>query len=94
MLPAFVFINGKGTNFALSKTDLYCESVFSLFPLSVLVLGPTTIWQLILVNPAWLVGYEQTETITVTVTTGTELVPGTFAIELLPFILDEQKNIK
>jgi hypothetical protein len=94
MLPAFVFINGKGTNFALSKTDLYYESVFSVFPLSVLVLGPTTIWQLILVNPAWLVGYEQTETVTVTVTTGTESVSGTFAIELLPFILDEQKNIK
>ena len=26
--------------------------------------------------------------------TGTESVSGTFAIELLPFILDEQKNIK
>jgi len=57
-------------------------------------IGPTTIWQLILVNPAWLVGYEQTETVTVTVTTGTESVSGTFAIDLLPFILDEQKNIK
>ena len=29
-----------------------------------------------------------------TVTTGTESVSVTFAIELLPFILDEQKNIK
>jgi hypothetical protein len=44
-------------------------------------------WQLILVNPAWLSGTGETtpQEVTVTVDSDTD----TISIELLPFILDE-----
>jgi hypothetical protein len=66
----------------------------SVLPLIPLILDAQTIWELIFVMPSWLAGGAESETLTVTVTTGSEVVDDDVAIEILPFLLDEKKSLK
>jgi hypothetical protein len=90
-LPVFMTIEGDGTNFV---AELFGGSAVSFSPtLSVLqtfplILGPESIWELIFVMPGWLAMAED-ETLTVTVTTDTEVVSDTVQITILPFPLDQ-----
>jgi hypothetical protein len=86
-LPALMFIEGTGTSFAfLSTTPVYTPAA-AVIALPAIVWGPESMWQLILVNPAWLAGIADETPQTVTVTVGTDT--DTITVELLPFILDE-----
>jgi len=93
-LPVIMVITGDGTSFAggiFEPTPSIVDyspapAVLALPPL---VWGAESIWQMIFVNPSWLAGAEA-ETVTVTVTTGSEVVVDTVTIEMLPFILDAQ----
>lgn len=85
----FVTIEGTDTNFAAFSTTISYSPDNAVIPLPPLVLSPTAIWQGMIVNPAWLAGVEDDQTVTATVTTGAEVVEcDSFDINLLPFPLD------
>jgi hypothetical protein len=95
MLPGLMTLSGSGTSFALFSTTVEYTAATSAFPVIALppfIWGPEAIWQLIAINPTWLAGAtgDADEILTVTVTTGTEVVSDTVTITNLPFLLDEQ----
>ena len=88
-LPKLLVIEGIDTSFQPFKTTVAYEprnAVLKLFPI---VLGDNHIWNLILVMPGWFAGTGDQE-VTVTVTTGDEVVSDDFLIQELPFILDQK----
>jgi len=92
-LPYLIVIAGNNTSFAASITKLLYEpsgTVFSLFPL---VLNNLYIWDIVWVMPGWLTGLDD-ETVTLTVTTDSEVVEDNFEIELFPFPLDHQRSME
>jgi len=96
-LPALMNIKGTDTSFDNTTTVEYESALAagSVIKLPRLVFPATQrILQIIIVMPTLLTRINEDETITVTVTTGTEEVEGTFEIKMLPFILDEKKNLK
>jgi len=88
-LPVMMVITGDGTSFEAFVSTVTWSPVASVIALPPLIWGAESIWQTIFVSPSWLAGAEA-ETLTVTVTTGSEMVTDTVAIDMLPFILDEQ----
>jgi hypothetical protein len=88
LLPVFMTIVGTDTNFGATSTVTFAP-VASVLPLFPLILDAENIWQLIFIMPSWLAGGAEDETLTVTVTTGTEVVPDTVEIDILPFLLDQ-----
>ena len=83
-LPSMLAIEGNGTNFEqrVSKPTYSPEN--ALIKLPPLVLNAEMIWQMVLVNPAWL-AQAGNQTVTCTVDGGSD----DFDIKLLPLILDE-----
>jgi len=57
-----------------------------LFPI---ILGNDYIWNIVLIMPGWFAGSGDQE-VTVTVTTGDEVVSDDFSIQELPFILERK----
>jgi hypothetical protein len=53
-------------------------------------LGNDYIWNIVLVMPGWFAGTGDQE-VTVTVTTGDEIVSDSFLIQELPFILEQKR---
>ena len=101
VLPVLMTIEGEGTSFAPFSifngeySVVTFDPATSVLALPPLVLNAERIWQLILVMPSWLTGiWNESEIVTVTVTTGTEKVSGNLTIEMLPFLLDEQESLK
>jgi len=94
LLPAFMTIAGEGTSFAVFSSTVTFDPAASVLPLIPLILDAQTIWELIFVMPSWLAGGAESETLTVTVTTGSEVVDDDVAIEILPFLLDKNKSLK
>jgi len=94
LLPVFMTIVGDDTNFAAFSSVVTFAPAASVLPLIPLILDAQTIWELIFVMPSWLAGGAESETLTVTVTTGSEVVDDDVAIEILPFLLDEKKSLK
>ena len=89
-IPQLMRIQGNNTNFLIIRSRVSFSSdraVAPAFPR--LVLGPQTILQPVFVIPSVLAGAEE-DTLTVTVTTDTEVVSGTTQIEMLSDILDMQ----
>ena len=92
-LPYLIVIKGEGTHFKAFGTSLSFdppEAAFSLLPL---VLGNSSIWDIILVMPSWLAGGED-RAVTVTVTTEDEVVSDDFTLKLLPLILDQSRSLQ
>ena len=88
-LPKLLVIEGSGTSFQPFRTTVAYDprdAVFKLFPI---VLGDNYIWNLILVMPGWFAGPGD-QTVTVTVTTGSEVVEDTFLIKELAFPLEQE----
>ena len=83
-IPSLLAIEGNGTNFARGSSKPAYSPLLALIKLPPVVLGPELIWQMVLVNPAWLSGAGN-QTVTCTVDGDSD----DFDIELLPFILDE-----
>ena len=82
-------ILGDGTSFDDSSLVVYSPSS-AVFALKPSVVDAQQINQLIFVKPSWLAGvWNASETVTVTVTTGSDTVSSTFVIEMLPLILEE-----
>lgn len=94
-LPKLMRIEGAYTNFDKTTKVEYdpTDSALSVIKMPRLVLpAKQEIWQIIIVMPSLLtgVGFDgSSETVTVTVSTGTEEVVGTFEIDMLTWILDE-----
>ena len=88
MLPTLMVLQSDTASFNILTSRVAYTPARAVVPTPRVVLGAHSIWQLIFVNPSWLAG-AQDDTLTVTVTTGTEEVSGTAAIEMLPFGLDE-----
>ena len=90
MLPTLVVITGEETNFSKLTSQVSYSPSTALLPMPALVLGPEIIWQLVFVNPSWLAGFPaDPQTVTVTVDNAVD----DFKIQLLPFILDEKKDV-
>jgi len=87
-IPVLMLIEGTNTHFDKKSSVISFEPVTSAFSLPPLVLNETTIRSLILVLPSWFATAED-NTVTVVVSTGTEVVSDTFEIEMLPSLLDE-----
>ena len=90
-LPKLLVIEGSGTSFQPFRTTVAYDprdAVFKLFPI---VLGDNYIWNLILVMPGWFAGPGD-QTVTVTVTTGSEVVEDTFLIKELAFPLEQERS--
>ena len=86
----FMSIAGEGTSFGESSSVTFSpdSAVWTLLP--PLVESTEQISQIIFVMPSWLTGvWDANETVTATVTTGSDVVTDTFEIEMLPFILGE-----
>jgi len=92
-LAYLMFIKGEGTHFRAFGTSLSFDPPEAVFPFWPIVLGNSSIWDIILVMPGWLAGVED-QTVTVTVTTEDEMVSGDFTLKLLPFILDRSRSLK
>jgi len=88
LLPVFMTIVGTDTNFGATSTVSFAPAA-SVLPLFPLILDAENIWELIFIMPSWLAGGAEDETLTVTVTTGAEVVPDTVEIDILPFLLDQ-----
>ena len=88
LLPVFMTIVGTDTTFGATSTVSFAPAA-SVLPLFPLILDPESIWELIFIMPSWLVGGAENETLTVTVTTGAEVVTDTAEITALPFLLDQ-----
>jgi len=89
-LPSLVVIKGNETSFQPFKTTIAYDprdAIFKLFPI---VLGNDYIWNIVLVMPGWFAGTGDQE-VTVTVTTGDEIVSDSFLIQELPFILEQKR---
>jgi hypothetical protein len=91
-LPALITIQGTNTDFVPLKSTFSCNPATSVLPILTLVFDSEMIVQLIFVMPPWLAGGAEAETVTVTVTTENVSLTDTINIQMLPFILDEQKN--
>jgi len=91
-LPVIINIQGDGTSFAMFTTvPSYSPSNALLFALPPLVLGPELLLQTAFVNPSWLAGTPgDSQTVTATV----DGLSDDFTIDLLPFFLDVDKNLK
>lgn len=87
-LPRLIVIEGNDTHFMAFDTTLGfkpAKAVCACFPL---VWDNFYIWDLVWVMPGWFAGMED-QTVTVTVTTGDEIVEGSFEIKMLPCFLDQ-----
>ncbi|MBW1853621.1 MAG: hypothetical protein JRJ00_02910 [Deltaproteobacteria bacterium] len=91
-LPYLMVIIGNNTHFKCFNSRLSFEPPLMLFPCFPIVWDEIHIWNFIWVMPGWLAGLED-QTVTVTVTTGDEVVSDDFTISLLPFILDQGKRL-
>jgi hypothetical protein len=80
-LPYLLFIKGEGTHFKAFVTSLSFEPPEAVYRFWPLVLGKSSIWDIILVMPSWLAG-EEDQTVNVTVKTGNEIVSDDFLIKL------------
>ncbi len=89
MLPALMFIEGDDTAFALFFSNPVYEPAGAVFPLPALILGSEIMVQPVLVNPVWLAGTEETQTVTVTVDEASD----TIEISLLAEPLDTLNNL-
>ena len=89
VLPTMMVLQSDTANFTILQSKVTYSPANAVIKMPRLVLGPHSIWQLVLVNPPWLAGGATDDTLTVTVTTGTEEVSGTTAIEMLPLGLDK-----
>ena len=58
-----------------------------------MVFDSEMIVQVVLIMPPWLAGGAEAETVTVTVTTENVSLTDAINIHMLPFILDDQKNL-
>jgi hypothetical protein len=88
-LPSLVVIKGNETSFQPFKTTVAYDprdAIFKLFPI---ILGNDYIWNIVLIMPGWFAGTGDQE-VTVTVTTGDEIVSDDFLIQELPFILEQK----
>lgn len=94
ILPYLMTIEGTDTNFVISSTKVSFTPAGSILGTPPLILDAESILQLTFVNSSLFLAWTEDETVTVTVTTGTEVATDAVAIEMLPFPLDEQKNIK
>jgi len=89
-LPMFMRIEGSDTHFDASSTVTF-NPTGAIFALP-LVVSEETIFIVGLLLPHWLAG-PLGGSVDVTVTTGAEEAYEALNIELLPFILDEEKNL-
>gem|GEM_PF-4055695 len=87
-LPVFMTILGTDTTFGATSVVSFAPAT-SVWPLFPLILDAENIWQLIFIVPSWLASGAEDETLTVTVTTGADVVSDTAQIKALPFILDQ-----
>ena len=87
-LPYLMVIAGNNTHFKRFNSRLSFEPPLMVFPCFPIVWDSFYIWDLVLVMPGWLAGFED-QTVTVTVTTGDETVEDDFEVKLLPFILTQ-----
>jgi hypothetical protein len=88
-LPKLLVIEGNQTSFQPFKTTVAYDprdAIFKLFPL---IMGNDYIWNIVLIMPGWFAGGGDHE-VTVTVTTGDEIVSDDFLIQELPFMLDRK----
>ena len=90
-MPYLMNIVGEDTSFNTSETSLDFQPEGAVLSLFKLVLSETSLWDFVLVMPVWLSG-EGDQTLTLTVTTGEEVVSKEFDIRLLPFVLDKDGN--
>ena len=92
VLPTLMVLQTSGSDFVRFGAD---RSLVTYSPANAvikmprIILGPKTMWQLVLVNPPWLAGGATDGTLSVTVTTGAETVTGTTNIQMLPLGLDK-----
>jgi len=87
-LPYLMVIAGNNTHFKSFNTRLSFKPPLAVFPCFPIIWNDIYIWDLIWVMPGWLAGLED-QTVTVTVTTGDEIVEDDFEVKLLPFILTQ-----
>ena len=87
-LPVFMTIVGTDTTFGATSVVSFAPAT-SVWPLFPLILDVESIWELIFIVPSWLASGAEDETLTVTVTTGADVVSDTAQIKALPFILDQ-----
>jgi hypothetical protein len=87
LLISLMHIEGTNTHFDKSSSINF-DPANAVFPLGKLVINNTNIYSLILVPPSWLTEAENGN-ITVTVTTGSEVVSNTFEIKMVPSRLDK-----
>ena len=90
-LPVLMFIYGTNTHFHQVNPTITFNSSNSVFALPPLAIDDATIISLIFVMPSWFTGSEE-ETVTVTTITGSEVSSTTFDIEMLPLILEEERQ--
>ena len=89
-LPYLMVIIGNNTHFKCFNSRLSFEPPLMLFPCFPIVWDEIHIWNFIWVMPGWLAGLED-KMVTVTVTTGDEVVANDFEIKLLPCFLDQSR---
>ena len=89
VIPTMMVLQSDTANFGALQSKVTYSPANAVIKMPKLVLGPHSIWQLVLVNPPWLAAGAEEGTLEVTVTTGTETVTGTTNIEMLPFGLDK-----
>ena len=90
-LPVLMFIYGTNTHFHQVNPTITFNSSNSVFALPPLAIDDATIISLIFVMPSWFTGSEE-ETVTVTTITGSEVSSTTLDIEMLPLILEEERQ--
>jgi hypothetical protein len=86
LLPRLLVIAGNNTHFKAFNTTVDYQPSRAVLPFCPLILDELCLWNIILVMPSWLAGKED-QTVTVTVTTDSEVVSSDFSIYLLPFFL-------
>jgi len=94
MLPAWIVIESNCTNINFdASTIVTYNPATSILQMPFLIINDKHILQLLFVMPSWLAG-EEDEFVDVVVKAGDEDAMGFLDIEMLPFPLDEQKELK
>ena len=94
MIPVVLTVTVNGASFDSSTVITY-EPPTSVLPMPPLVVDVENIWQLIFIMPSWLTGiWDESEIFALTVTWEAGAISDDVTIHILPFPLDEQKELK